>query len=66
MAGDESASVDMSAEAIGERIATVGQLYRVCLSLASARPLLKPSATPGSNAGLDEDAQTSSSDTKVP
>jgi hypothetical protein len=31
------APVDMSPGAIAERIATVGQLYRVCTSLAGAK-----------------------------
>jgi hypothetical protein len=39
---EEPKPVDMSPEAIADRIATVGQLYRVCLSLGSARPLPGP------------------------
>ena len=42
MPTEEPKPVDMSPEAIADRIATVGQLYRVCLSLASARPLPRP------------------------
>jgi hypothetical protein len=36
--------VDMSPDAIAERIATVGQLYRVCMSLAGAKRV--PGSTP--------------------
>jgi len=46
MAPDPRRLVDMSPRAVADRIATVGQLYRVCMSLMRAVPLPPPSAGP--------------------